>query len=130
MPGRRRTSRPLFVTVALGALLLVGTPSALAAPAPVAERGAVSISPVGVAISSTAPTASPLAAAPAAARMGPLPADTSPEPGISPTGPTTPAAEDDDSEGTPWTGIVVGGGLGLLAGIGLMVLSKRRENRG
>ena len=127
MPGRRRTSRPLFVTVALGALLLVGTPSALAAPAPVAERGAVSISPVGVAISSTAQT---LDAAPAAAHMTALPADTSPEPGISPTGPTTPAAEDDDSEGIPWTGIVVGGGLGLLAGIGLMVLSKRRENRG
>lgn len=127
MPGRRRTSRPLFVTVALGALLLAGTPSALAAPAPVAERGAVSISPVGVAISSTAQT---LAAAPTAAHMTALPADASPEPGISPTGPTTPAAEDDDSEGTPWTGIVVGGGLGLLAGIGLMVLSKRRENRG
>ena len=127
MPGRRRTSRPLFVTVALGALLLVSTPSALAAPAPVAERGAVSISPVGVAISSTAQT---LAAAPTAAHMTALPADASPEPGISPTGPTTPAAEDDDSEGTPWTGIVVGGGLGLLAGIGLMVLSKRRENRG
>lgn len=127
MPGRRRTSRPLFVTVALGVLLLVSTPSALAAPAPVAERGAVSISPVGVAISSTAQT---LDAAPAAAHMTALPADTSPEPGISPTGPTTPAAEDDDSEGIPWTGIVVGGGLGLLAGIGLMVLSKRRENRG
>lgn len=127
MPGRRRTSRPLFVTVALGALLLVGTPSALAAPAPVAERGAVSISPVGVAMYSTAQT---LAAAPASAHMTALPADASPEPGISPTGPTTPAAEDDDSEGTPWTGIVVGGGLGLLAGIGLMVLSKRRENRG
>lgn len=127
MPGRRRTSRPLFVTVALGALLLVGTPSALAAPAPVAERGAVSISPVGVAMYSTAQT---LAAAPASAHMTALPADASPEPGVSPTGPTTPAAEDDDSEGTPWTGIVVGGGLGLLAGIGLMVLSKRRENRG
>ena len=127
MPGRRRTSRPLFVTVALGALLVAGTPSALAAPAPVAERGAVSISPVGVAISRTAQT---LAAAPTATHMTPLPADASPEPGISPTGPTTPAAEDDDSEGTPWTGIVVGGGLGLLAGIGLMVLSKRRENRG
>lgn len=127
MPGRRRTSRPLFVTVALGALLLVGTPSALAAPAPVAERGAVSISPVGVAMYSTAQT---LAAAPASAHMTALPADASPEPGVSPTGPTTPAAEDDDSEGIPWTGIVVGGGLGLLAGIGLMVLSKRRENRG
>lgn len=127
MPGRRRTSRPLCVTVALGALLLVGTPSALAAPAPVAERGAVSISPVGVAMYSTAQT---LAAAPASAHMTALPADASPEPGVSPTGPTTPAAEDDDSEGTPWTGIVVGGGLGLLAGIGLMVLSKRRENRG
>ncbi|MFC6420064.1 hypothetical protein ACFP7B_18565 [Sanguibacter inulinus] len=127
MPGRRRTSRPLFVTVALGVLLVAGAPSALAAPAPVAERGAVSISPVGVAISSAAQT---LAAAPTAAHMTALPADASPEPGVSPTGPTTPAAEDDDSEGTPWTGIVVGGGLGLLAGIGLMVLSKRRENRG
>lgn len=130
MPGRRRTSRPLFVTVALGALLLAGAPSALAAPAPVAERVSVSISPVGVALSSAAPTASTLAAAPAAAHIAALPADASPEPGVSPTGPTTPAAEDDDSEGTPWTGIVVGGGLGLLAGIGLMVLSKRRENRG
>ena len=111
MPGRRRTSRPLFVTVALGALLVAGAPGAVAAPAPV-EDGTT------------------LAAAPAAAHIAALPADTSPEPGVSPTGPTTPAAEDDDSEGLPWTGIVVGGGLGLLAGIGLMVLSKRRENRG
>lgn len=108
MPGRRRTSRPLFVTVALGALLVAGAPGAVAAPAPV-EDGTT------------------LAAAPAASA---LPTDTSPEPGISPTGPTTPGAEADDSEGLPWTGIVVGGGLGLLAGIGLMVLSKRRENRG
>ena len=113
MPGRRRTSRPLSVTVALGGLLVVGTlgvPSALAAPAPVVAVGTVSA------------TAGPPTAA--------LAADASPEPGVSPTGPTTPSAEDDGSEGLPWTGIVVGGGLGLLAGIGLMVLSKRRENRG
>ncbi|MBF0724381.1 hypothetical protein [Sanguibacter inulinus] len=89
MPGRRRTSRPLFVTVALGVLLVAGAPSALAAPAPVAERGAVSISPVGVAISSAAQT---LAAAPTAAHMTALPADASPEPVVSPTGATkTPA---------------------------------------
>ena len=106
MPGRRRTSRPLFATAVLGVLLVAGAPSALAAPAPVV---------------STVPTAALTTA---------LLADTSPEPGISPTGPTTPGAEDDSSEGLPWTGIVVGGGLGLLAGIGLMVLSKRRENRG
>ena len=109
MPGRRRTSRPLFVTTSLVIVLVAGAAGAQAAPAPVQ-------------VGTTLATAAPAAAA--------LQADTSPEPGVSPTGPTAPGTEDDDAEGLPWTGIVVGGGLGLLAGIGLMILSRRREGRG
>lgn len=121
MPGRRRTSRPLFVTATLGAALVVGTLPAAAAPglASAAPRtpSAHSAQAAALGTHSTGLTAVPQA-------------DSSPEPGVSPTGTTTPAAEEDSSEGLPWTGIVVGGGLGLLAGIALMILSKRRENRG
>lgn len=121
MPGRRRTSRPLLVTAALGTVLAMGTVPAAAAPT---LGSATHHAPAPAAAAQAAhSTQSP--GLPAA-----IHADSSPEPGVSPTGTTTPAAEDDSSEGLPWTGIVVGGGLGLLAGIGLMVLSKRRENRG
>lgn len=127
MPGRRRTSRPLFVTAALGAALVAGALPAAAAP----STGSATLH------APATQSARPAHAAPTAALgthshglVTTLQADSSPEPGLSPTGTTTPAAEDDSSEGLPWTGIVVGGGLGLLAGIALMVLSKRRENRG
>lgn len=119
MPGRRRTSRPLFVTAALGTVLAMGTVPAAAA-APTLGSAALHASAAQAAAHSTQSPGLP----------GTLHADSTPEPGVSPTGTTTPATEDDSSEGLPWTGIVVGGGFGLLAGIGLMVLSKRRENRG
>lgn len=47
----------------------------------------------------------------------------------SPSPTTVPGVDDGEAEGLPWTGIVVGGGLGLVAGTVLMVLSKRRDKR-
>lgn len=53
------------------------------------------------------------------------PADPSPS-----ADPTTSAADGAEGDGTslPWPGIIVGGILGLGAGIGLLQLSKRRKN--
>lgn len=51
---------------------------------------------------------------------------------------TTPAADSDatasaedaaDEDALPWTGIIVGGLLGLAAGVGLLLLSKRRKHQ-
>lgn len=45
-----------------------------------------------------------------------------------PTPSTAPSTADDDADddGLPWTGIIIGGLLGLAAGVGLLELSKRR----
>lgn len=42
---------------------------------------------------------------------------------------TAPATEPADEDALPWTGIVVGGLLGLAAGVGLLLLSKRRKRQ-
>lgn len=100
MPDLRRTCRPLLTALVAGTLLVGGAATSTAAPAS---------------------TAVPMNAAVAVSTAAPASTATSPAP--------SPGAEDDEADGLPWPGIIVGGGLGLVAGTVLMVLSKRRETR-
>lgn len=130
---RPRQQRTVALTLVVAGALLMGsaTSGTAATPATSTSTAAVSSMTSGV----VATEVSAAAATPTVAEARLVSATSSTVTTTDTDTETTPAPSpapddaEDASPGLPWTGIAVGGVLGLAAGIVLMVLSKRRERR-
>jgi hypothetical protein len=124
---RPRQQRTVALTLVVAGALLMGSATSGTAAAPATSTSTAAVSSLTSVVVATEVSAA--AATPAVAETRRVSATSSTDTETTPAPSPAPDDAEDASPGLPWTGIVVGGVLGLAAGIVLMVLSKRRERR-